>query len=163
MRASMVDVFVSTIGPSAETVTCSWTVPTGSTRSIVTTAAGETSIPSCTAVLKESLDAVRRYRPTGRFRNTYDPFSDVVADRVPESSAGLAITTVVPGRTTPSSLFTTPVTLPSWTACAWRDPGAQADKEEERRRGQGHPFQLHGRSSLFLGRMGCVRLGDAPF
>ena len=38
---------------------------------------------------------------------------------MPANSVGLEISTVAPGRARPSALFTVPVTLPSWMACAW--------------------------------------------
>src|SRR5262245_4081438 len=126
----MVEVLVSTIGASAVTVTLSSIVPTGMTRSTVTTAAGETSTFSCTTVLKASRDAVMRYLPGGRFRNTYVPLADVVTVRVP-SSDGLETSIVAPGKGAPSVLVTVPVALPSRTDWAWTDstPAPTSRKE----------------------------------
>ena len=66
----MVEVLVSMMGASAETVTFSATGPTGRVRSTVNTVAAEISMFSFTTVLKESRDAVMRYLPTGRLRKT---------------------------------------------------------------------------------------------
>ena len=52
------DVLVSTIGPSAVTVTVSVTAPTGRTRSRVTAASAETSMFSRTMVLNPAIEAV---------------------------------------------------------------------------------------------------------
>ncbi len=63
--------------------------------------------------LKPSLETVILYLPTGRLRNTYVPFADVVAVCLPLMSAGLVTSRVAPGRATASSLSTVPVIFPS--------------------------------------------------
>ena len=130
--ASMVEVLVSTIGPSAVTVTRSSTVPTGRVRSTVKTDAAETSMFSWMTVLKASRVAVTWYLPGGRLRNTYVPLADVVADRLTARSAGLDISTAAPGRGTPSSLVTVPVTLPSRMAWARTDLTLTPTRRRER-------------------------------
>ena len=117
MRESIVDDCVSTIGPSAVTLTVSLTAPTASTKSSDTVASADTSMFSRTVVLNPASDTVTVYRPMGRFRTTYVPVADVVADRV-RMSDGLETSTVAPGSTAPSLLATVPVSLPSWMACA---------------------------------------------
>jgi hypothetical protein len=114
----MLELLVSTTGPSAVTVTSSLSDPTGRMMSSVTDASPETSMFSRTIVLNPESEVVTVYRPAGRLRNTYVPVADVVADFGPPSSAGLEISTVAPGITARSSCVTVPVSFPSWMACA---------------------------------------------
>jgi len=130
IRESIVDDCVSTIGPSAVTLTVSLTAPTARTKSSVTVASADTSMFSRTVVLNPASDTVTVYRPMGRFRMTYVPVADVVADRV-RMSDGLETSTVAPGSTAPSPLATVPVSLPSWMACAKAGVAQAASQNRE--------------------------------
>src|SRR5258708_18844051 len=118
----MVEVLVSTTGPSALTVTVSVTAPTGRVKSRVTAAAEVTSMFSRWMFLNPDIEAPTVYLPGGRLSNTYVPLAEVVPDLRPPINAGLEISTVAPGKPAPSTLAPVPLTFPSCLAWARHVP-----------------------------------------
>src|SRR5437867_10476489 len=74
-------------------------------------------MPDCRNVRTPGRAASRRYGPTGRFVNTYDPVSFVTTLRLEPAAVCVAVTST-PGNTAPLGSFTVPL---SWAVdCAKR-------------------------------------------
>src|SRR6185295_19825585 len=86
----------STTGIAPVTVTLSSTAPICLVKSTVATDPAGISTLSRVIVANPSDDVVTRYIPTGRFRNMYVPFAEVVVVRLPEMRALLVISTWTP-------------------------------------------------------------------
>ena len=69
------------------------------------------------------------YAPGGRFTIWYWPEPSLTAVRTFSISAGLATSTVTPGRTAPDASLTTPATVPS----CWAEAAAAMARHATRR------------------------------
>src|SRR4051812_13980675 len=98
------------------------TAPTRMSVLIVKTPSPETTMPSRFTVLKPCRLNVTEYAPGNRSTSRYCPVPSVIAVRVFSMSAGLAASTVTPGRTAPDGSFT----VPAIDACAWAATGARS-------------------------------------
>src|SRR5436190_18689512 len=99
----------STMGVAPLTVIVSSTAPTFMSALIVATNAPLSSMPSRLTVLKPVSVNATEYVPGRRSTIRYWPVPSETAERVFSMRAGLATSTVTPGRTAPDVSFTTPV------------------------------------------------------
>jgi len=99
----------STIGDSPVTVTVSSSAPSRSSALTVATNVPLSSMPSRLTVAKPGSENVTEYKPGRRSTTRYCPVSSVTAVRTRSIKAGLAASTVTPGRTAPDVSLTTPV------------------------------------------------------
>ena len=109
----------STIGVSPVTVIVSARSPTFRSALTVATNAPDSSIPSRLYVLNPFSVNATVYMPDLRFMIRYCPIPSVTTVRTFSMSAGLAASTVTPGRTAPDASLTTPV-MDDW-ASVWAD------------------------------------------
>src|SRR5665213_21797 len=114
--------WTSTMGVSPVTVMVSATAPTRMSALTLDVTNPESSTPSRFDVLKPDSVKVTEYTPGRRFSIRYCPDPSVTAARVFSISAGLAASTVTPGRTAPELSFTTP----AMDACAYTALGTSA-------------------------------------
>src|SRR5207249_8590996 len=108
-----VTLWTSTIGASPVTVTVSATAPTR--KSAFTVAVNDpcSSMPSRLSVLNPGSANVTLYVPGRRSTTLNWPLPSVTTDRTLSINAGLAASTVTPGRTAPDVSFTTPA-MDAW-------------------------------------------------
>ena len=102
------ELWTSTSGASPVTVIVSSSAPTFISPFTVATVLACSVTPSRLNVLKPCSEKVTAYTPGRRSTILNCPCSSVTTDRVRSISAGLAASTVTPGRTAPVSSLTTP-------------------------------------------------------
>src|SRR5439155_20072506 len=115
---------VSTIGAAPDTVTVSCTVPTGNSALTVAVNPTVSSMPSRLTLEKPGSVKVTSYAPGRRSAMRYRPWVSVTAKRTFSINAGLAASTVTPGRTAPDESCTTPAMLLAPVPCAHAAAGA---------------------------------------
>src|SRR6478735_5674841 len=110
---------MSTTGVSPVTVTDSSTAPTRKSAFTVAVNDPASSMPSRLSALNPGSANVTLYVPGRRSTTLYWPLPSVTTDRTLSINAGLAASTVTPGRTAPDGSFTTP----AMDACAYAAAG----------------------------------------